>query len=224
MICLSRKAFPAVPSSPTPSLPSLIHTSVRPPQRSINSLVDLIVQNYIIINQIDVPNPKNPNSPSYHLIYNIQIHANTCTSSTGHKHRRHEPTGRPNQLGSPTATTDSTEYSKFSTPEVTSTQMKGENGLAINDIWSIPPLLNKKKTSNLKFTWILAPVEEMRCCLAKRRCEMESNPKTEHGRRQGRNWRTDEASTLQGKRCAPVMRTSAFLVTKVNLKIHVASY
>lgn len=92
------------------------------------------------------------------------------------------------------------------------------------NIWRIPPFLNKKKTSNLKFTWILAPVEEIRCCLAKRRCEMESNPKTEHGRRQGRNWRTDEASTLQGKRCAPVMRTSTFLMTKVNLKIHVASY
>lgn len=128
MICLSQKAFPAVPSSPTPSLPSLIHTSVRPPQRSINSFVDLIVQNYIVINQIDVPYPKNPNSPSYHLVYNIQIHANTCTSSTGHKDRRHELTGRSNQLRSPTATTDSTDYSKFSTPKVTSTQMKSREG------------------------------------------------------------------------------------------------
>lgn len=183
MICLSRKAFPAAPSSPTPSLPSLIHTSVRPPQRSINSFVDLIVQNYIITNQIDVPNPKNPNSHSYHLVYNIQIHPNTCTSWTGHKNRRHKLTGRHIQLRSPTVTTDSIEYSKFSTLKVTLTQMKSwEARKWPRNQWhekNSSTAEQGKKTSNLRLSGILASVEEMRCCLAKRRFEMQRNPKPE---------------------------------------------
>lgn len=40
--------------------PSYTHLFVHLNDQSINSFVDLIVQNYIIINQIDVPNPIKP--------------------------------------------------------------------------------------------------------------------------------------------------------------------